>query len=81
MWALCPACELRQEATAEKCSQCGGEELELHGTLTIADTRVVVDGKAEDSDGKSEDSVRTISLDSFTVSHRRDRIEPVTSGL
>jgi integrase len=69
VWALCPACELRQDVATEMCSKCGSEALELHGALTIADTRVVVDGKAEDSDGKSEDSVRTISLDSFTVAH------------
>jgi integrase len=36
--------------------------------LRIAPTRVVVRGKATDSDGKSESSERTISLDTFTVS-------------
>jgi integrase len=35
--------------------------------LTIEPTRVVVAGKAEDSDGKTDTSQRTISLDPFTV--------------
>lgn len=37
------------------------------GTLTIADTRVVVNGHTVESDGKTESGVRTISLDGFTV--------------
>ena len=39
------------------------------GTLQPEDTRVVVDGRAEDSDGESAAGRRTISLDSFTVKH------------
>lgn len=35
--------------------------------LEIDDTRVVVDGAVEDEDGKSENSVREISLDTFTI--------------
>ncbi|MGH3857091.1 MAG: tyrosine-type recombinase/integrase [Pseudonocardiaceae bacterium] len=38
------------------------------GTLTIADTRIVVNGHTVESDGKTESGVRTISLDGFTVS-------------
>ncbi|MGH3854103.1 MAG: tyrosine-type recombinase/integrase [Pseudonocardiaceae bacterium] len=38
------------------------------GTLTIADTRIVVNGHTVESDGKTESGVRTISLDKFTVS-------------
>jgi integrase len=45
-----------------------------HGTLVIEDTRVVVDGRVHDSDGKTEDSRRTISLDQFTVAALRKHI-------
>ncbi len=45
------------------------------GLLRIEDTRVVVDGKAQDSDGKSESGNRTISLDSFTVAALRTHLE------
>lgn len=38
------------------------------GMLTIADTRIVVNGHTVESDGKTESGVRTISLDGFTVS-------------
>jgi integrase len=40
-------------------------------TLAIEDTRVVVDGRVEDEDGKSEAGVRTVSLDAFTVAALR----------
>jgi integrase len=36
------------------------------GTLTIADTRIVVNGQTIESDGKTESGVRTISLDEYT---------------
>jgi integrase len=45
-----------------------------HGTLVVEDTRVVVDGRVHDSDGKTEDSRRTISLDQFTVAALRKHI-------
>jgi integrase len=42
------------------------------GTLTMEDTRVIVGGKAEDSDGKTESSFgRTVSLDPVTVAYLR----------
>ena len=41
-------------------------------TLTIEDTRVVVDGHTVESDGKTDSSIRTVSLDSFTVALVRD---------
>jgi integrase len=66
LWATCEKCGQRQDANHHTCTERGSDRLELGGTLTIEDTRVVVDGKAQDSDGKSEDSVRTISLDPFT---------------
>jgi integrase len=37
----------------------------------VHDTRVVIDGKAEDSDGKTESGNRTISLDPLTVAYLR----------
>jgi hypothetical protein len=40
-------------------------------TLTKADTRVVVGGKAEDSDGKTASSNHTIALDVATVDYLR----------
>jgi len=41
------------------------------GMLAIEDTRVVVDGKASESDGKSAAGWRTISLDPLTVAYLR----------
>ncbi len=46
--------------------------LDLHGGwVTIEDTRVVVAGRAIESDGKSEAGNRDIALDPFTVRHLR----------
>ena len=46
--------------------------LDLDGkVLAVEDTRVVVDGRVEDSDGKSSAGRRLISLDDFTVKHLR----------
>ena len=42
-----------------------------NATLELGDTRVVVDGKTEDSDGKTESGRRTISLDPLTVAYLR----------
>jgi len=48
------------------------ELLDLDGaTLEIADTRVVVGGKADESDGKTESGRRVISLDPLTVAYLR----------
>ncbi len=45
------------------------------GVLTLEDTRVVVDGKAEDSDGKTDSSFsRTVSLDTITVAYLRHHL-------
>jgi integrase len=43
-------------------------------TLAIEDTRVVVDGRVEDEDGKSDAGVRTVSLDAFTVAALREHL-------
>jgi integrase len=47
------------------------------GTVTIENTRIVVNGHATDSDGKTEGSRRTISLDSFTVAALRRFVEMI----
>lgn len=67
LWAVCGACEARQEVRRETCSECDSKDIARYGALGIADTRVVVAGRATDEDGKSDDSVRTIALDPFTV--------------
>jgi integrase len=45
------------------------------GTLTIEPTRVVVDGKAVDEDGKTRSARRTIALDPYTVSVLREHLD------
>jgi integrase len=44
------------------------------GLLTIAPTRVVVDGKAVDEDGKTQSGRRTVSLDPHTVAVLRGHL-------
>jgi integrase len=41
------------------------------GTLTIDETLISVDGRAEESDGKTAAGVRTVSLDAFTIAALR----------
>lgn len=64
MWVLAATTGMRR-------SELAGVERALldleKGQLDMHDTRVVVDGQAEDSDGKSDAGWRTVSLDSFTV--------------
>src|SRR5207249_4012565 len=63
IWVLAATTGMRR-------SELAGAERQLldlgAGFLVIADTRVVVDGRAEDSDGKTDSSRRTIALDAFT---------------
>lgn len=71
MWVLAATTGMRRSELA------GAKRSLLHldaGLLEIEDTRVVVDGRAEDEDGKSDDSVREISLDPFTVSALTDHL-------
>lgn len=71
MWVLAATTGMRRSELA------GAERdlLNLDGAvLEIGDTRVVVDGKAEDSDGKSESGRRTISLDPLTVTYLRRHV-------
>lgn|GEM_PF-457832 len=63
----CGKCSASQDLHAQRCASCGSKRLERSGTLEIFDTRVVVDGKAADSDGKTLSGNRTISLDTFTI--------------
>jgi integrase len=64
MWLLAANTGMRR-------SELGGVERSMldldHGRLAIGDTRIVVAGKAERSDGKTDSSVRPVSLDAFTV--------------
>lgn len=72
MWVLAATTGMRRSELA------GAERNRLDLTsavLEIADTRVVVDGKAIDSDGKSDDSVRRISLDPFTITALTQHVE------
>jgi hypothetical protein len=43
-------------------------------TLTIGSTRVVIDGKVVEEDGKSDDSRRTIALDPYTLGVLRSHV-------
>jgi integrase len=75
MWVLAATSGMRRSELA------GAERTLLDlkdedaATLTLEDTRVVVDGKAEDSDGKTDSSNRTISLDLLTVAYLRKHLE------
>ncbi|WP_346276487.1 site-specific integrase [Pseudonocardia sp.] len=44
------------------------------GTLTIDETLISVGGRAEESDGKTDAGVRTVSLDAFTVGALRPHL-------
>ena len=57
----------------------GGRSRELldlaAGTLTIETTRVVVDGKVIESDGKTENAQHVLALDPFTLAALRAHVE------
>jgi len=44
------------------------------GTLTVGSTRVVIDGKVIEEDGKSDNSRRTIALDPYTLGVLRSHV-------
>jgi hypothetical protein len=48
------------------------------GTLTVGSTSVVIDGKVIEEDGKSDDSWRTIALDSYPLGVLRSRVNMLT---
>jgi integrase len=74
MWVLAAPTGMRR-------SELAGVERQLvdmdNGVLDIGDTRVVVGGKAQSSDGKSEAGRRGISLDTFTVVNLREYIDRI----
>jgi integrase len=74
MWVLAATTGMRR-------SELAGVERDMldldQGTVTIENTRVVVKGHATDSDGKTEGSRRTISLDPFTVAALRRLVEMI----
>jgi integrase len=71
MWVLAATTGMRRSELAGA----SRDTLDLEkGTLTIKDTRVVVDGQAQDSDGKTDASGRVISLDPFTIAALRKYI-------
>jgi integrase len=68
IWVLAATTGMRRSELAHT----ERELLDLdNAVLEIGDTRVVVGGKAEESDGKTESGRRTISLDPLTVAYLR----------
>jgi integrase len=69
--------------TGMRRSELAGAERELldleAATLELGDTRVVVGGKAEESDGKTESGRRVISLDALTVAYLRRHLAMLDS--
>ncbi|MEQ7124148.1 site-specific integrase [Actinopolymorpha sp. B11F2] len=74
LWVLVATTGMRR-------SELAGVERDLvdldAGALTIEPTRVVVDGKPLDEDGKTDSGRRTISLDAYTVSVLREHLAMV----
>jgi integrase len=68
MWVLAATTGMRRSELAHVDRD--GLDLD-HGLLIIGATRVVVGGRAAESDGKSANSRRTIALDSLTVAALR----------
>jgi len=71
MWLLAATTGMR------RCELAGVQRSMLNlddGWLTIEDTRVVVAGRARESDGKSEAGNRDISLDTFTLERLRQYV-------
>lgn len=68
LWVLVATTGMRR-------SELAGAERSLldldNATLTLEDTRIVVDGKATESDGKTASGNRTVSLDPLTVAYLR----------
>ena len=68
IWVLAATTGMRRSELAHT----ERELLDLdNAVLEIGDTRVVVDGKAEESDGKTESGRRVISLDPLTIAYLR----------
>jgi integrase len=74
MWVLVTTTGMRRSELAHLDRQ----SLNLDaGRLVITSTRVVVAGRAAESDGKSDNSRRTIALDRFTIAALRAYVEMV----
>jgi integrase len=68
MWVLAATTGMRRSELLGVCR----DSLDLDtGTLTIDETLISVAGRAEESDGKTEAGVRTVSLDAFTIAALR----------
>jgi integrase len=73
------------EATSgmRRCELAGAERDRLdldRGTLTIETTRVVVNGRVIESDGRTENAQRVIALDPFTLAALRVLVDQLNSG-
>jgi integrase len=79
MWVLAATSGMRRSELAGADRALLDLEDEDPATLTLEDTRVVVNGKAEDSDGKTDSSNRTISLDLLTVAYLRKHLKTLDS--
>jgi hypothetical protein len=66
MWVLAATTGMRRSELAGAVRDLVNLDIQ---TLTKADTRIVVGGQAEESDGKTESSNHTISLDASTVGY------------
>ncbi len=72
MWILAATTGMRRSELA------GLRRTALHlqeNWLALEDTRIVVDGRVQESDGKSAAGWRQISLDAFTVKHLQQYLE------
>lgn len=74
LWVLAATTGMRRSELAHL--DRGGLDLDA-GTLVITATRVVVAGRAAESDGTSENSRRVISLDPLTVAALRRHVATV----
>lgn len=71
MWVLAATTGMRRSELA------GAERALLdldNATLELADTRIVVSGKAQQSDGKTQSARRTIALDPLTINYLREHL-------
>lgn len=69
LWKRCCACGATYSTEDDQCEPCGGPNLEFRGKVAIGPTRVVVGGRVQASDGKTDAAERVVALD------------PVTAGL
>lgn len=63
----CLACDATASIDDDHCHACGETTFESRGTVAIGPTRIVVAGRATDSDGKTDAAQRSISVDPITA--------------